>query len=152
MPPATGAAAFGTAAGPATVLARPWARAAEPGVPAGIPAVAARVRAARAARRIAASLEEMTLGNDDHVALAHRDHRLDGAAALDGVVVEDVEPLLAGRRVGAAELDALGRGEAVETAGERDRLKKGGAGLDLDLARAADLADDVDREGQPGVG
>ena len=99
------------------------------------------------ARRIAASLEEAALGNDDHVALAHRDHRLDGAAALDGLEVEEIEPLLAGRGIGAAQLDALGGGEAVEPAGERDGLQERGAGLDLELARVADLADDVDREG-----
>ena len=42
---------------------------------------------------------------------------------LDGPEVEEIEPLLAGSRVGAAQLDALGSGEAVEPAGEGDGLK-----------------------------
>ena len=68
----------------------------------------------------------------DHVAFAQRDHRLDRASAFHGAVVEQVEPLLAGRGIGAAQLDALGRGEGGEPARERDRLQERGARLDLD--------------------
>src|SRR4029079_6499003 len=87
----------------------------------------------------APSLEQVAFGNDDHVAFAQRDHRLDGTSALDRVVVEEVEPLLAGRGVGAAELDALGRREAVEPAAEGDRLQQRRAGLHLHLAGVVHL-------------
>ena len=53
--------------------------------------------------------------------------------------------------VGAAQLDALGRREAVEPARERDRLQERGARLDLDHAGGRDLAHHVDREGAVGL-
>ena len=85
-------------------------------------------------RCIAASLEQVAFGNDDHVAFAKGDHRLDRPAPLDGVEVEEENSLLPGGRIGAAQLDALDRREAVAAPRERYRLQERGAGLDLDLA------------------